>query len=306
MAVQRPTHQLLWSRLLLLVVVVVFPSSLVTAAPAPEPMITPAPIFTPRDLERRVDVGSYLGSVFSSLGSDVSSFVASGVPQFFNDLPTGTAVLSSLGIATSDLAASPTQALLIPPYANWTDQGWNVRVHGNIYKQPNISTDRLNSLANVFLIDTDITDLPADQQDQARNLTAEIFIVQQDNEQVTVDFVQNVNVDPATDSGAANAAGGAQTIVMPFNTTVEGDFDSFVVLQNTTGTTGGHLLPGNGTDTIQLLNVYVQGAAETGNATAFLVPSTGITIISDVDDILRKCGTRRMLRERPLGDSWID
>lgn len=279
MAVHRPT-QLLWSVLLL--------PGLVAAAPAPDPMITPAPVLTPRDLERRADVGSYLGSVFSSLGSDVSSFVASGVPQFFNDLPTGTAVASSLGISTSDLDASPTQALMVPPYANWTDQGWNVRVHGNIYKQPNISTEKLNDLANVFLIDTDIEDLPADQQNQARNLTAEIFIVQQDNEQVIVDFVQNVAVNPATDSGAVNAAGGAQTITMPYNTTAEGDFDSFVILQNTTGTNGSSLLPGNGTDSIQLLNVYVQGAAETGNATAFLVPSTGITIISDIDDILRE------------------
>lgn len=261
--------------------------SLAAASP-PHPMITPPPVLKPRDLERRVDVGSYLGSVFSSLGSDVSSFIASGVPQFFNDLPTGTAVQSSLGISSADLAASPTQALNVPPYANWTDQGWNVRVHGNIYKQPNISTEKLNSLANVFLIDTDIEDLPQDQQDQARNLTSEIFIVQQDNEQVIVDFVQNVAINSSTDSGAINAAGGAQTITMPYNTTAQGDFDTFVVLQNTTGTSGGHLLPGNETDQIQLLNVYVQGAAETGNATAFLVPTTGITIISDVDDILRE------------------
>lgn len=262
-------------------------ASLAAAVPAAHPMITPAPVLKPRDLDRRgIDAGSYLNSVFSSLGSDVSSFVASGVPQFFNNLPTGTAVESSLGI--TDLSASPTQALMVPPYANWTDQGWNVRIHGNIYKQPNISTDKLNSLANGFLIGTDIQSLPQDQQDQARNLTSEIYIVQQDNEQVIVDFVTNVAVNPGTDSGAINAAGGAQTITMPYNTTAEGDFDSFVVLQNVTGANGGHLLPGNETDQLQLLNVYVQGAAETGNATAFLVPSTGITIISDIDDILRK------------------
>lgn len=262
-------------------------ASLVAAVPA-DPMITPAPLVSRQELQRRIDLTSYLGGVFSSLGSDVSSFVASGVPQFFNDLPTGTAVMSSLGIQTSDLAASPTLALNVPPYANWTEQGWNVRIHGNIYKQPNISTEKLNDLANVFLIDTDITSLPADEQDQARNLTSEIYVVQQDDEQVIVDFVQNVAVNPASDSGAINAAGGAQTITMPFNTTAEGDFDSFVLLQNTTGTNGSYLLPGNETNQIQLLNTYVQGAAETGNATAFLVPSTGITIISDIDDILRE------------------
>lgn len=262
--------------------------AILAAAMPAHPMITPAPVISQRELERRLDLTSYLGGVFSSLGSDVSSFVASGVPQFFNDLPTGTAVLSSVGIQSSDLAASPTLALNVPPYANWTEQGWNVRVHGNIFKQPNISTDKLNSLANGFLIDTDISSLPADQQDQARNLTSDIYVVQQDNEQVIVNFVPNVAVNPSQDGGAINAAGGAQNITMPFNTTTEGDFDSFVLLQNTTGTNGSYLLPGNETDHLQLLNVYVQGAAETGNATAFLVPTTGITIISDIDDILRR------------------
>lgn len=276
------------SRSLLLLWSAISASNLAAALPAADPMITPAPVLSQRDLERRVDVGSYLGGVFSSLGSDVSSFVASGVPQFFANLPTGTAVESSLGISSTALDATPTHALLVPPYANWTDQGWNVRIHGNIYKQPNTSIDTLNSLANKFLIGTDIQDLPADQQDQARNLTAEIFVVQQDNEQVKVDFVNNVAVNPNTDSGAINAKGGAQTITMPYNTTAEGDFDSFVVLQNTTVTNGSYLMPGNETSSLQLLDVYVQGAAETGNATAFLVPTDGITIISDVDDILRE------------------
>lgn len=247
-------------------------------------MITPPPALDRRALERLqnrdLDFGGYLGSVFSSLGSGVSSFVASGVPQFFNDLPTGTAVESSLGISSGDLDASPTQALNLPPYANWTDQGWNLRIHGNIFKQPNISQAKLNDLANVFLIDVDIESLPEDQQNQARNLTSEIYVVQQDNEQVVIDIVNDATVDPNTDSGAISAAGGAQNITMPFNTTAEGDFDSFVVLQNTTGPNGGHLVPGNETDRLQVLDLWVRGAETTGNATAYLVPPTGITIIS--------------------------
>jgi phosphatidate phosphatase APP1 len=34
------------------------------------------------------------------------------------------------------------------------------------------------------------------------------------------------------------------------------------------------------------MNVYTNGT-DTGNATAYLVPTTGLTIISDIDDILR-------------------
>lgn len=263
----------------------------VLAVPAPHPMITPAPALAPRDpgvvAERQLDsIGSYIGSVISDIGGGVSSFVADGVPQFFAGLPTGSQVQKSLGISNSDLAATPTQVLNIPAYGNWTNSGWNVRVHGNVFKQPNISTEKLDDLANIFLINVDIKDLPADQQAQARNLTSEIYIVQQRNVDVTVTFVNDVSVNPATDSGAFNAAGGAQVQTMPYNTTDEGDFDAFLVLYNTTGPNGGHMMGGNETARIQTLNMYINGT-DTGNATAYLVPPTGLTVISDIDDILR-------------------
>lgn len=49
----------------------------------------------------------------SVLGS-FPSYVASGVPNFFQDFPTGTAVQSSLSISDGDLDALPTQVLNIP------------------------------------------------------------------------------------------------------------------------------------------------------------------------------------------------
>lgn len=73
---------------------------------------------------------------------------------------------------------------------------------------------------------------------------------------------------------------------MPYPTTDEGDFDSFIILANTTGPNGGYLTAGNATTSIQSLNVYTNGT-DTGNATAYLVPPEGLTIISDIDDILR-------------------
>lgn len=73
---------------------------------------------------------------------------------------------------------------------------------------------------------------------------------------------------------------------MPYPTTDEGDFDTFVVLANTTGPDGGYMMAGNATSSIQSLNMYANGT-DTGNATAYLVPPEGLTIISDIDDILR-------------------
>jgi hypothetical protein len=205
------------------------------------------------------------------------------VPNFFQDFPQGNDVQSSLGLDDSQVAALPTNVLNIPPYGNWTDQGWNVRFHGNVYKQPNTSTEKLNDLANIFLIGTDINKLPADQQAQARNLTAEIFVVQQGNETVSLKLEPAPSAGSSGEAGgggAVEAPGGTQNLTLPYPTTSEGDFDVFLpILQ-------GSLLAGNATAEIQRLNVYATGS-DLGNATAYLVPPTGFTVISDIDDILR-------------------
>lgn len=105
------------------------------------PIITASPPPTRTDLRRRnilSDVESDVGDVLSGLGSDIPSFVASGVPNFFQGFPTGDAVLSSAGVKSTDLDAKPTEVLNIPSYANWTDQGWSLRFRGNVYKTPDM------------------------------------------------------------------------------------------------------------------------------------------------------------------------
>lgn len=97
---------------------------LAAASPAPtarfdhlqprEPVITPSPVeyeATQTYKNRRniiSDVASDVDSVLSGLGSDIPSYVASGVPNFFQNFPTGDSVVSSLGIQSSELAALPT------------------------------------------------------------------------------------------------------------------------------------------------------------------------------------------------------
>lgn len=94
-----------------------------SAAPAPDPMITPAPSRTtcPQQeqkmgllAQRDVDVASYVDGVLSGLGSSVQGFVASGVPDYFQGFPTGTAVLSSAGVSKTDIDARPTEVLNLP------------------------------------------------------------------------------------------------------------------------------------------------------------------------------------------------
>ncbi|KAL9054351.1 MAG: hypothetical protein Q9162_004226 [Coniocarpon cinnabarinum] len=259
------------------------------AAAAPDPLIRAIDASPTRTVKRRgiiSDVAGDVSGALSSLGTNVPSYVASGVPQWWENLPTGTQVASSLGLDDDDLQATPTAVQNFPPYANWTDRGWNVRFHGNIYRQPNTSVDDLNDRANDFLIGMDIEDLPPDQQAQARNVTAEIFIVQDGNAPPPV-----FTLSPAPNTGGDGEPGGGggvtpqngagqQTVAYPFDVTIEGDYDNFVPIVST------GLAPGNETNQIQRLNVVTNGT-DLGNATAYLVPNQGLTIISDIDDILR-------------------
>ncbi|OQE26059.1 hypothetical protein PENFLA_c007G02980 [Penicillium flavigenum] len=264
------------------------PTAFVNNVAPPDPVITPSPVeHNPSPIVGRnilSDVQSGVGNVISGVGSGLPSGVASGVPNFFQGFPTGDAVVSSLGLDGSQLEALPTNVLNIAPYANWTNSGWNVRFHGNVYKQPNISVSTLNDLADVFLVNTSISDLPESQQAQARNLTAEIFVVQQPN--VAVDKIHLKHAESqgsngqAGGGGSSNTTGGTQDVTLPYNTTAQGDFDTFVPIDSN------GLTAGNETSEIQRLDTHVEGAS-IGNATAYLVPPTGLTILSDIDDLLR-------------------
>ena len=94
-----------------------------------DPLITPSPSLNDvtRTYKRGIisDLTGDVGSILSGLGSDVPSYVASGVPNFFQNFPTGDDVQSSLGLDDSQVAALPTNALNLDPYANYTEQGWN-------------------------------------------------------------------------------------------------------------------------------------------------------------------------------------
>lgn len=113
-----------------------------TANPNANPVGAPEPAVTAMDINqiptrtfkgRRRDILSDVNGDINSVLGGQSSYVASGVPQWYESLPTGDQVASSLSI--SDIQATPTSVNNFPPYANWTDQGWNVRFHGNIYRQ---------------------------------------------------------------------------------------------------------------------------------------------------------------------------
>lgn len=89
---------------------------------APEyPHITPSPTLqggVTRTVKHRRgildDIKGNVNSVLSDLGSNVPSYVASGVPNFFQGFPDGDGVRQSLGLDDSQISALPTSVLNIP------------------------------------------------------------------------------------------------------------------------------------------------------------------------------------------------
>ena len=83
------------------------------AAAAPQPRPTPSSVLLVPSKTRR-GLTDDIKSVLSDLGSSIPSYVADGVANFFQDLPVGDGVKSSLGIDESQLAALPTEVLNLP------------------------------------------------------------------------------------------------------------------------------------------------------------------------------------------------
>lgn len=80
-------------------------------AQAPEP--TAVPELVRRDIFD--DVETYVEGIVSDVKGEVSSFINSGILDYPNGFPTGTAVKESLGLSDDDdLDALPTHVLNIP------------------------------------------------------------------------------------------------------------------------------------------------------------------------------------------------
>jgi hypothetical protein len=201
----------------------------ICASPAPRPanaldaelaLITPTPTLAIYGSKTRDGRGIFSdltaaaesdnNSILSDIGSGLPSWLASGIIPQLQGLPTGSAVLGSAGVDSTDVDAQPTKVLNIPGYGNWTDIGWNLRIHGNVYKQPNISESKIDELANQFVIgSTPVSKLPPSESAQAVNLTREIYVVQQPNVNITV------NIEPAPSPGSSREPGGGGGVAPP-------------------------------------------------------------------------------------------
>ena len=161
-------------------------------------------------------------------------------------------------------------------FGNWTENGWNLRLRGFVYRPLRLSTWTIEKLTSTILLSS-VTKLSPSAYARAVKLTREVFVAPQRG--VSVSF----KVAPWLVGGRAEQDSiDAQVIGLPGTTTLEGDIDEFMPVGNFSGT----LLPGSETNHLQpvLVNAH---QVNTATVTSYLVPPTGITIICDIDDVLR-------------------
>jgi hypothetical protein len=102
-------------------------------------------------------------------------------------------------------------------YANWTGQGWNVRIHGAAYKDPPATDEQLDHISNVFIADLDVSALNDTEKAQSRNMSSLMIAVG------TPDIPLNFSLTNPT-------TGNALLIQFPNNTDDRGEFDRFIQL----------------------------------------------------------------------------
>ncbi|KAL2361256.1 hypothetical protein RJZ56_005875, partial [Blastomyces dermatitidis] len=249
--------------------------------PHTSPELDPVSISTTSDwLNLLGKIESFVRSQFRFL-SRITPSLESGFPSIFQMFPTAQDLRQSVNTSETFLQHVATEVLTISPYGNWTDQGWSLRFRGSVYKQPNIADRMLHTLASMFLLGASIKKLPPANYAHSLNMTRSVFILKQSHTKVSFHVTPDTSLDAHSEDTLLWTEG--QDIEVPGVTNMEGDFDSFIEIKNVSGA---FPIPGNETRKTQRLKLHAYGT-DTGNATAYLIPPEGLTLISDIDDVLR-------------------
>ncbi|PGH04762.1 hypothetical protein AJ79_06983 [Helicocarpus griseus UAMH5409] len=285
-----------WARwpLLLLLILLIYPCPGSAAALAPPSnQADPNPPLESVSASASFDRLGFLGKVegfvkskFRLLGHKGPSSFENRFPSIFQLFPTAQEVVKVVNAPDTELRKIPTEVIVNSAYANWTDKGWSIRFRGSVYKQPEIPERMLHTLATIFLLGSSVKKLSMENYAHAVNMTRSVFMLKQSNTKVSFRVIPDRDAAPIPSeacAGPRRLSKAVQTVDIPGLTNFEGDFDSFVEIKDLLG---GFPIPGNMTRKTQRLQLYSQGT-DTGNATAYLVPPEGLTLISDIDDVLR-------------------
>lgn len=138
---------------------------------------------------------------------------------------------------------------------------WSVRFYGLSYKLPNVSADDLVSIIN----DLDTSNLNSTQTTLLQNRTQDLASIPIPSSNLTALVFAN-------GSAVTNSSG------IQLTTTDEvGEFDQFVTVPGL----------GSNSSSVRIIETGIANVTGPGNGTVILVPSSGISVVSDIDDVMR-------------------
>ncbi|KAL1958087.1 hypothetical protein VTO42DRAFT_5127 [Malbranchea cinnamomea] len=231
-----------------------------------------------RHIVARVD--QYVRSVQSRVASTFNPD-SDGAPPTVQDAnppvyPTG---------LDNDLDGNLPHMLSLPSYGNWSGDRWQLRLRGSVYKRPSISNRTIDRLARLFFLDSFLHTLSPREYSHLVTMVQGLFMLNQRN--VDVSFkLKPVSLErfPGQQSDLFwYPPTGESVISAPYATNFEGDFDFFIPVPKDSNSL---FLPGDSTQRIQVIDVHTN-LTNTGNSLTYLVPTTGHTLVSDIDDVLR-------------------
>ncbi|KAG9010642.1 hypothetical protein FRB94_010119 [Tulasnella sp. JGI-2019a] len=167
----------------------------------------------------------------------------------------------------------PTEVFTVPGYANWTSKGWNLRTHGTAYSLIPFTTRRLDSIGKIILNKYPRHKWTPEMRNMVHNMTSSLFSKPKEHVRLSYKLIQHTS---KSDPGTL-----VDTFSIPRATNLRGEFDAWHTVRSPL------LHSGAGHGAIQTLDEYTD-TSNIGNATAYFVPEEGVTVVADIDDILRE------------------
>lgn len=154
---------------------------------------------------------------------------------------------------------------------------WNVRFYGLAYKLPNVNTSDLDSLIDSLKTDN----LNDTEKSLLQNRTQDLASIP----------VPSANLSAVVLSNGTNIT----TTPIQLNTADDvGEIDQFVTIPDLRSAGDG----------VHIVETGILNATGPGNGTAILVPSQGISVVSDIDDVLRI--TKVYIPNQGLFNSFVE
>lgn len=170
-----------------------------------------------------------------------------------------------------------------------------------------MSPDSIRYLASLFCYPVPLEELPETEQDHAIKVMRSLLSVQQVQLYTHIKIAAEPDYFPPEDEAGGTSGRGVQTVVMTSLTAGKwGDFDEFERVRNITGEGLRQMIRGDETSLIHIIHLrpwIIRYTKSKGGNVAYLVPPRGLTILSDIDDVLRE--TRIYAPEQGILNTFV-